>query len=167
MKESLLFPCSKQGRWEKGYVNRETNEFVIAPKYFSAQHFKDGLAAVKLEYNGKWGVINEEDRLIIPFKYDDIKYYSESLMAAKLNNNWGFIDCLDKIIIPFKYEFASWFSEGLAPVQLNGWYGYINKSDEVVIGFQYNWAAPFENGFGEVELQGNRFSVDKIGNKWF
>lgn len=163
MKNVKLLARQKNGK--SGYINSDTKEFVIPPKYYLALNFRNGLASVQLDFNGKWGVIDESDNLIIPFKYDKISFYSEELIACNYKEKWGFIDRNDKLIIPFKYEYASWFSGGISPVKLKGRYGYINKSNEVVIDFDFDWAAPFEDDIAEVEQYGERFFINPWGQR--
>lgn len=50
---------------------------VIAPQYEDAGQFSDGLAAVKK--NGKWGYIDEEGKVVIPFQYELAYDFNEGL----------------------------------------------------------------------------------------
>lgn len=48
---------------------------VIAPQYEAAGLFDDGLAPVK--QNGKWGYINTDNQVVIPFEYDIAGLFNE------------------------------------------------------------------------------------------
>ncbi len=48
---------------------------VIAPQYENAGFFSDGLAAVKKD--GKWGYIDQENNVVIPFVYDAAGIFNE------------------------------------------------------------------------------------------
>ncbi|MGN1002911.1 MAG: WG repeat-containing protein [Oscillospiraceae bacterium] len=48
---------------------------IIAPQYEEAGQFSDGLAAVKM--NGKWGYINTQGEVVIPFQYEMAFMFSE------------------------------------------------------------------------------------------
>lgn len=54
----------KKGKW--GYVDA-SGEWVIKPKYDSADPFVNGLG--KVSKSGKWGVLNEAGKLRLPCKY--------------------------------------------------------------------------------------------------
>lgn len=47
----------------------------IKPQYEDAQAFNEGLAAVKKD--GKWGYIDEEGKVVIPFQYDQAFIFNE------------------------------------------------------------------------------------------
>lgn len=53
-----------------------TCEEVIAPQYENAQAFSENLAAVKKD--GKWGFVNEQNEVVIPFQYAYAWPFSES-----------------------------------------------------------------------------------------
>jgi len=61
---------------------------------------------------GKWGFINKENQVIIPFEYDYVRpkpNKSEDttmleLIKVGLNNKYGMIDTKGKIVIPLKYD---------------------------------------------------------------
>ena len=73
-----------------------------------------GLTPVKNQ--GKWGYINEEGSLKIPFQFEAAKYFSEGLAAVRLDGVWGFIDTLGHIIIEPEFVQVNDFSDGLSMV---------------------------------------------------
>ncbi|MDR3246597.1 MAG: WG repeat-containing protein, partial [Prevotellaceae bacterium] len=157
--------CVKlNGRY--GFFNKTGKEIPI--KYDGAGNFYEGLAAVKL--NDKWGYIDKTDKVVIPFKYDDVvipfKYYDignfcEGLAGVKLNDKWGYIDKTDKVVIPFKYDDIGNFCEGLAAVKLNGKWGYIDRTGNVVIPLKYDYAWDFSEGLSTAKLNGKWGYIDK------
>jgi hypothetical protein len=88
------------------------------------------LQPIKIQ-DGNWGYIDKKGNVVIPFKYDCAKDFSEDLAAIQLNEKWGFINEQGEIVIPCKFSYADSFSEGLALVFFNGNWGYINKKGEV------------------------------------
>lgn len=57
---------------------------LITPQYEDATTFNDGLLAVKKD--GKWGYVNENNDIIIPFEYDFAGNFSEGLaVVGELN----------------------------------------------------------------------------------
>jgi hypothetical protein len=148
-------PSPAQPSAPSGYGYNE----VIAPTYEDASSFSDGLAAVK--QNGKWGFVDKAGKVVIPFKYDDVKFisdgdqyrrcaFSEGLAAVCIGDSsgkdmdrppqWGFIDKTGKEVVPLQYFNALPFSDGLAAVfgvvendvPLPFW-GYIDKTGKIVL----------------------------------
>lgn len=71
-----------------------------------------------VKVNGKYGVIDEENKVLVSFQYDtlqlngnDTKYLTETrrhvreiVFAAKKGNRYGLIDSRDSLVLPFKYK---------------------------------------------------------------
>lgn len=115
-----------------------SNKHVIYKNVFS---FNDtyGKSAIKLnyekffenyfEYNnselavitkaGKYGVIDKNWNVVIPFEYKKICFGWDSnlILATKFDNSQGYIDRFNNTVIPFgKYYLCSPFYEGVAKV---------------------------------------------------
>lgn len=126
---------------KKGYVDLFDNE-VIPAVYDNIMFFSPGSDKVEAQLNGKWGIINKSNQVIVAFIYDHI-YLNGDLTRACLNNKWGTIDSVGKTVIPFKYEKMEYFSKGLAPVQLNNKWGYINEKGKAIIPLIYDYAGVY------------------------
>lgn len=63
---SGLLPAMQDGKW--GYIDR-SGSFVIQPTYLFAQVFSDGVAWVQ-NAEEQWGLIDTEEQILIPHKYD-------------------------------------------------------------------------------------------------
>lgn len=101
----------------------------------------------------KYGYINSNQEVVIPFIYDDLREMSSNgLIAACKDGKYGYINTENEIVIPFVYQNAKTFCYGLAPVKSLEYYGYINEKNEVVIPFLYSAANNFCNGFAHVTL---------------
>ncbi len=96
----------------------------------------EGLRGVKRD--GKFGFIDEQGRLRIANRYDDIGEFHEGVAAFKLIGKWGFISTSDKVIINPNYEKVSSFQHGLAIVTRHGKSGVIDKNGSPVLSFQYD-----------------------------
>ena len=144
-----------------GFKLRSTGEIVIPLKYDYVDHFREGLAPVKL--NGKWGRIDKTGKEVIPLKYDDTWPFREGLAYVKLNGKCGYIDKTGKELTPLKYGYcpSAIFQEGLGMVTLNGKWGFIDKTGKEVIPLKYDYAYSFSEGLAVVELNGKRGCIDK------
>ncbi len=105
-------------------------------KFDDADDFSEGLAPVKID--GKWGYVNEEEKMVIKRQFKEAKSFSEGLASATVDGeNWGFIDKTGKFVIKPQFTDAEGFSEGLAAISTskNGWgdWGFIDKSGNIVI----------------------------------
>ena len=58
--------------------------------------FNEGLSAVENE--GKYGYIDINNKLVIPYEYDSTISFTEGLAAVEKNEKFGFIDRLNNII---------------------------------------------------------------------
>ena len=84
--------------------------------------------------NGKYGGIDKNGKIVIPFEYDKIGELHNGLIAASKNNLWGFIDTNGNIKIPFEYEKAHQFKQDdLAEVAKYGKSFLINKQGQCII----------------------------------
>jgi len=82
--------------------------------------------------NGKYGIMDFNDNVILKGKYDLIMEFNEGLASVELNKKWGFIDEAGEEVMPLKYGAALSFSEGLASVQINNKYGFIDTTGKEV-----------------------------------
>ena len=69
--------------------------------------------------DGKWGYINENGDMVIPFEYDETMPFSDGLAAVKKDGLYGYIDYNNKVIINFQFVEAGPFIEGLAKFDNN------------------------------------------------
>jgi WD40 repeat protein len=66
---------------------------------------------------------------------------------------------------PDGYIITGPFSEGLAPVSDGKRFGYIDETQKLVIPIRYEQAGQFYNGRARVVLEGERFFIDKDGER--
>lgn len=146
----------KDGKY--GYVSREGA--LIDPIYDQAHYFSEGYAPVK---DRKWGVIDEEGRLVIPHEYDDAgPHVSDGLLAVKRDNLWGFIDMTGAEVIPIAYrEVHPTFDEHLTAVKNedNLW-GFVSSTGEVTAEPTFRGVVtPFSEGLaGVVTTDGKAYA---------
>lgn len=119
--------------YRAGYID-ETGRVVVAPRYYSASDFSEGLAFVESEEFE--GLIDRDGRRV--FRTDEkVKKFQEGLAAAGARDGrkdgWGYIDRTGRRVIEGPYDFADDFSEGLAGVEIDNKYGFINRRGETVV----------------------------------
>jgi len=124
------------GEWSTYYIDSSGRKQLSLPKSVrSIGEFHDGIAWVYLnqleppcalqrkEEESTCAFIDKSGDFVIPPKYTSLSLsFSEGLVAASTgygeNQRWGFIDRQQHIVIPFIFSYASAFSEGLAAVTL-------------------------------------------------
>lgn len=116
--------------------------------YLSTDEVGQGFLAVRK--NGKCGLVNAENQLIVPYKYDGINAFIDGCAVVYQNYQCGYIDKTGKEIVPCKYDMTFGFSEGLAALGKGGYHGYVDTTGKVVIPFQYVSASDFSEGLAAV-----------------
>lgn len=155
-----------------GYINIDCNE-VIPIRYQDIGDIKGNYFLAKK--NDKYGVVNTNNTVLIPFIYDEICYADNDCFVCgnyvdypkHKNMKFGVVDTTNKVIIPFKYDILMPSGGDLIMAGLGGiekeWnddffsvnyhdntkpckFGYINMNDEIVIPFDYEFIDFFKSG---------------------
>ena len=122
------------------------------PNYYQWIIFAEGLAAVAVRHHQtgdeKWGYIDEDYKVVIPFIYDYAFMFNGGLAAVKVgnwtpqsgynNSKWGVINTAGEIVLPIEYDSAcalGW--SGFISVLKDGKGGVYNASGEIVIPIEY------------------------------
>lgn len=101
----------------------------------------------------------------LDLELEELREFSENLIAVKLNGKWGYMDKKGNIVIDCLYDSATEFSEGLVAVEKDGKYGYINNKGDVVVDFKYRTANSFEFGYAVIRDGSYYGVIDKEGNE--
>lgn len=152
-----------------GVINSEGEEVIPISdqrigEYNTEKLGNNGLFAV--ERDGKYGFINTENQVVIPFEYEDVTNFADNEMAAvKKGELWGYINTDGEVMIPFKYEEAERFGEnGGAFVKENGKGKCITISDSEI--FSGDWSescSPFdERDLAEVRYENDDGSLSSV-----
>lgn len=90
--------------------------FIAVLAINNNQALAQDLTPKKNETTGKWGYVNKQGKIVIPYKYEIAAEFSEGLAAVAINTKGGYIDQTGKTVIPFKYEGMLQFHNGFAIV---------------------------------------------------
>lgn len=124
---------SSNSKFESSDTNVTTNAKLPAIK-----ENDDGSSLKCSEKDGKWGYVDGEGNVVIPFIYDYADGFYDGFAAVRIDYSWGFINQNGKTVIPFEYAGAWSFINGLAPVYKDNLWGFINQNNELVIDYQYS-----------------------------
>ena len=150
---------------EWGYI--DTSGFMsVQPQFTFAQDFVNEVGIVK--YEDKWGLVDANDRLLIPFNYDGIHFLenTDNKILRVYNNEkkYGLIDTLGRVAVNLRYDELGGFSEGRLAVKRNGMWGYVNEEGFEVIPCRFKFVKNFHDNVAVVKL-GNKWGViDKQGD---
>lgn len=81
--------------------------------------------------------------VVIPFDFEEAKWFSEDLAAVRTNGRFGYIDKRGTIIIPPRFNAAGEFKGGYAEVRIDGASAVIDRRGRVVISAQFERILPF------------------------
>lgn len=132
------------GKW--GIIN-SIGEVLLDFKYdllgsFPHPSKSSGAHLIPIIQYGCWGMLNEEYKLVIPIKYENISFWKSC----------DYVSASDDLIWPAKFKNK---------------FGYINNKNEIKIPFIFEDASKFENGIAEVKLNRRIGSIDKEGKKYW
>jgi len=106
--------------------------------------------------NGRFGFKDQQDRIIIANRYEQVKPFHQKLAAIKIRDKWGFIDLDEVIRVQPMYDSVGHYVEGTCLVKRNGLLGVIDKRGNEII------TPEFED---IIRLANNSYKIKQAG-KW-
>ena len=73
--------------------------------YWSSEYYLDGYFVFKTE-EGKYGVADDEGKIVIRAKYNQMDNIGGGLFTAKKGDKWGVVDAQDETILDFDYDWV-------------------------------------------------------------
>jgi hypothetical protein len=142
---------------------------VVDWGYDRFKDFSEGFCAVS--QNGKWGLVNEKGKEILPCKYTVINSFSENWAAVQDAMGWYFIDSTLEIKLDLRdteYLSVGNFSAGLCWYRIKRnnkfYYGFMNKAGERIINSTYTKAFDFQQGRARVVKDRKTGLIDNTGS---
>ena len=139
-------------------------------QYFEeAFSFVNGMAKIKLK--GKEAFVNPYGEYIVQPKYDEINFFTDSLLVFQENDKYGITNLKNEIILPAIYEQIGNLVHGRAIIVKNNKIGYINQdgisilqpSFEIFPNYMEN--AQFSGNYAKAKLKDKYGIIDGSG-KW-
>lgn len=136
-----------------GIVNNKGEVVVpIGEQYIESESFgnNDFIAASRETTEGtKFGYINSDNEVAIPFEYDGAYNFGDDGLARVVKDGmYGYINEKGHIVVGFEYVEAYDFSNGLAAVREKegGSFEYINTEGDIVISAELsdNWDVKYK-----------------------
>jgi hypothetical protein len=139
---------------DKSVFIDKTGKEKTSADYSGVGAFCNGLAAVADSESGKWGYIDLNEKLVIPYTYDDCRGFSEGLAAVKVVTKWGYIDRTGKFVIQPTFDEPDDFINGIVNVKINGRYSDYNRSGKNISYFDNGDVYVGEENKGVLEGKG-------------
>jgi hypothetical protein len=115
--------------------------------------------------DGKFGVIDFYEHILVPIQYDSIQKLSEGRYIVQIRDKYGVIDGSGEVRIPIKYDSIRITAEGSFDVDLNGKHGIMNGKGMLIIGHLYDWITPISDSLYIMKQDGFYGIIDGKGNK--
>jgi len=147
-------------------LDNEGRELTPGP-YDAIKYEEAGF--LKVTKKGKYGLINERAKVIVPAKYDEVRLdemngtVSGESIAVRLKGKWGYYGYNGKQLTPVKYDAAGAMGLGYAMVTIAGKQGLVNsngievvpcKYDKVIYGYGALWIVSKGGLFGLINHSG-------------
>lgn len=113
---------------------------------FDLEGFTDGLVPVRI--GSLWGYMNNQGKLTIPAKYDEVSAFNGGFSVAKAGDKYVVLNTKgEESPTDIKVADAKHFSEGLAPFRTaEKKFGFIGTDGNAAIGAQFQSVGYFNNG---------------------
>lgn len=127
---------------EEGYINDITHHDKITYDFagnkisYGGYEKRDGNVVMK---DGKWGVVDDNDEMLIPCQYDEVTPLGEFFVVGKKGFNWtrGLIDSSNNLILPIEYTYI-FECKNLLKLSKHPKWAVATKSGELITDFVYD-----------------------------
>lgn len=167
-----------------GLIDHNGN-YVLEPICHTISDWKDGIArlekvSTKIDvggnwtnhYNGEYGFINANGKMITDFSFGYANDFSSGLAAVNKNKKWGFIDKNGQLVIPFQFDNVHSFQQEGCIVCLNKKWGLIDRNGKWKLENTFESLSDFAFGLGVATTKNglifkeeHNFIIDTNGNK--
>ena len=95
----------------------------------------------KFQKNGKWGILDKNQQVVIPIRYDNISHYYSGFTVT-LNKKQGFLDHTGKEVFPVQYEQITEYSNKLIKVKKDGKFALFTNQGKALTPHSYSQIFP-------------------------
>lgn len=156
----------EEGEW--GYLDT-LGKWIIdgsRTKYEHAVGFSNNRAMV--QKNKKWGLIDENGKVILPFQFDDMNFIQNSdkklYYVAQYQHKFGYVNKRAEFVVPVKYDKTRSYIEDRLAVKKGNYWGFTDENGNEIITCKYRMVTDFKEGLAAVLEKGKWGYIDKNGN---
>ena len=88
--------------------------------------------------DGKYGFIDDQGRLRIANRYEDVQPFHAGFAAVRIRSKWGFIDRNEKLVVQPVYDHVEPFEHGYAIVIQDEFTGLIDAGGRIILPLRYD-----------------------------
>lgn len=124
------------------------------------------------EASSKWGFINTDGRLVIPYTYDEIRDFKEGFAVVRKYDEWMYINRAGKVVIKNEFIGAWPFYDGIARVMLKSKkMAFINTEGDILWDKTFDECGDFSyskawfkkgNDYGYIDDSGNEMKLNGV-----
>lgn len=173
----------KTGERVKCGICDSTGHEIIPLEYDHIGAAKGDFFALK-RY-GKYGIVNTDNKTIIPFELDSVKTYlsmmrDSRMIAVSKGNKWALVnenaelltdfvfECDDSNLVSHSARLARDYAEGMAAAKCDSKYGFFDSKGNLAIPCIYEFVNDFSCGLAVVNVDWNQYVyIDKNGKTVF
>jgi len=111
----------------------DNGKWIVAPSYYRMRKLNaEAELFPAADDSDKWGYINKNGKVVIPFQYSNAYGFSHGLAAVMVDSKYGYINNTGELKIKPKYSYGGSFKNGLAIVSSDNANYLINTTGEIV-----------------------------------
>ncbi|GEM_PF-3367217 len=162
--ELIYFTGNRLEKFANGFYERDSTDVIIRKISPAGTFIYDyptgggaragGAGLLIFKANGRYGFKDQQGRIIIANRYEEVKSFNQNRAAVKINNHWGFINLDEQIILQPLYDSVGFYKNGTCIVRKQGLSGVVNLQGETVIPARYQHIIRLNNGNFKVNQQG-------------
>lgn len=138
--EIIPFEYDEIGRFVNDYVRVKKGNSVMILDRICGRRFLTyddiiimGKELFVVKKDDLWGLVDRNNRALIPFEYDEIRYAHSHYLVRK-DNLWGLVDDKNRIQIPLEYEdIEPIFSHNLFKVKQKGHWQLVDSRKSLLV----------------------------------
>lgn len=124
----------------------ESDNIIIEPLYTYIGIFTEDNVALAIDKNDKYGAIDKNGKVLIPFKYEYLSYDENTKQYLYgQSEKYGLLHKDGKIFIPAKYDMISFFNHGMAIVTIGEKSGLIDQNQKIIVPVEYALIFDYNN----------------------
>ncbi len=124
----------------------------IGEKRIGAAEIKNGEKA--------YAILSLTGDEITGYEFEELRFYSGKVIAAKQKGKWGYLDTEGKWTIEPQFDSVHSFSEGVASVEKNGKWFFVDKKGNTISKNRFDEAGNLKGGVAKVKKDGKWGYVD-------
>ena len=148
------------------YIDSTGSIIKTFPDYQAVYDFGEDGITTFFHKNGKFGLMNQDFKELIPAKYNQTSFWNKGILIAETGGKWGAVDRTDKVVIPFEYSSLGFMDDaGWIMASKSNGSGYIDQSGEILIPLKFYNLFPFEENMAKFldQPSGNYGLMNRTG----